>query len=106
MRDGLLAETPMPTRPNPCAPVGRPAPTWFHVVPPSTDLYNPLAGPVNDPFSHGACRASHITAYTICAFDGSNATSAAPVFSSLYKTFSYVLPPSTERKTPRSAFGP
>src|SRR3954466_7624307 len=97
MRRGLLAATLMPTRPRPCAPVGRPLPICRHVVPPSVDLNTPLAGPLNDPFSHGPWRASHKTAYTICALVGSNATSAAPVFSSLYNTFSNDLPPSVER---------
>ncbi len=39
-------------------------------------------------------------------FCGSKSKSIAPTFSSLYRIFCHVAPPSVERNTPRSAFGP
>src|ERR1043166_3252242 len=102
----MLGDVPMPMRPSPWSPVGSPRPISRHVVPPSTDLNRPLFGPEKAPFSHGPWRASHSTAYTVCGFEGSKATSAAPVFSSLYKTLSKVLPPSRDLNTPRSVLGP
>src|SRR5919197_6042047 len=107
MRRGLLGAMPMPIRLRPCAAVGRPRVSGCHVSPPSVDLNNPLVAPVYALlYSHGACRAAHSAAYTICAFDGSNATSTPPVFSSLYKIFCHERPPSVDRNTPRSSLGP
>ena len=83
-RFGRLGATVMPMRPTPSASnVGRPLPAGRHVSPPSVDLNTPLPGPLNSPFSHGPCRASHSTAYTVRALVGSNAMSMPPVFSSL-----------------------
>src|SRR5690242_16040753 len=85
---------------------GRPVPIGFQVLPPSVDLNRPPDVPSNEPFSHGACCCCHKVAYTICGLDGSESTSSPLVYSSLYNTFWKVLPPSVERKMPRSGFGP
>src|SRR5580765_1107984 len=93
----------------PSAAPGNPLLDGRHVVPPSVDLYRPLpAISIDAPLrtSHGATRAAHNAAYNTCGFAGSITSSAAPVFSSLYKTFSKLFPPSVDRNTPRSAFGP
>src|SRR5206468_8927063 len=45
-------------------------------------------------------------AYTVLGLLGSIRTSLALVYSSLYSTLANVRPPSVERYTPRSAFGP
>jgi hypothetical protein len=83
MRLGMLGATVMPMRLRPCSSkVGNPSVKRRHVSPPSVDLNIPLPGPRNTPFSHGPSRASHITAYTVCASLGSKATSTPPVFSS------------------------
>src|SRR6516162_288663 len=109
IRFGSLAAIAIPRRANPSSAVGNPFVIGFHVEPPSIDLYNPLPGIRNDSplrTSHGATRAAHNAANKISELPGSITISAAPVFSSLYKTFSNVFPPSSDRKTPRSAFGP
>src|SRR5437879_8415233 len=89
-RLGRLGATAMPMRPRPSALPGSPFVNSCHVSPPSVDLYSPLPLEMNDSplrISHGATRAAHRFAYTIRAFDGSKTMSAAPVFSSLYRTF-------------------
>src|SRR5919201_7016252 len=107
MRFGSLGATAMSACTNPSGPVaGRPLVSGFHVDPPSVDLKMPPFVPFQAPFSHGPCRVSHRHAYTTSGFFGSNSRSDAPVFSSLYSTFWNVLPPSVDRKTPRSSFGP
>src|SRR6185437_15088369 len=108
MRLGSLGAMPMPMRPRPCATVGRPWPTCFQVAPSSVDLNKPLPG---TPLSalwpvHGACRVAHSTAYTVCGSAGSSATCTAPTSGFLYSTCWKDLPPSAERYTPRSVFGP
>src|SRR5882757_7333707 len=104
----LLLEGAMqkPILPKPCSVVGKPAVNFFQVVPPSTDLNMPLSFPFQAPFSHGPCLPAHISAYTMFELLGSMVTCIAPVFSSLYKTLSHVLPPSTVLYTPRSSLGP
>src|SRR5437667_11839268 len=96
----------IPTLPH--SPAGNPLPLiCFQVRPPSADLYNPLPGPpIGGYVLHGGRRICHSAAKTICGLAGSIVTSTAPVFSSLYKTFCQVAPPSAERKTPRSVLGP
>src|SRR5438874_4876923 len=108
MRAGALCDVARPMRPRPSAAPGRPAPIWRQVVPPSVDRYRPFdADRVHElPISHGACRAAHNTANTVCELAGSNARSTAPVFSSLPNTLCHVSPPSRERYTPRSPVGP
>src|SRR6185295_4838129 len=86
--------------------VGRPLPVRrFHVTPPSVDLKSPLPGP---PLSRPHVRISmgHMPAKMTREFDGSITMSEQPVFSSLNKTLSHVLPPSVVRNTPRSCCGP
>src|SRR5438105_3783273 len=108
MRVGALCDVASPMRPRPSAAPGRPVPIWRQFVPPSVDRYRPFeADRVHElPISHGACRAAHNTANTVCEFAGSNARSTAPVFSSCSSTFCHVAPPSGERYTPRSTLGP
>src|SRR6516164_646928 len=109
MRLGLLRAIAMPIRAQPSSAPGNPLAIGRHVVPPSVDLYKPLPGIVNDSplrTSHGATRAAQSAAKRVSELLGSITRSAAPVFSSLYKTFSKVLPPSSERNTPRSELGP
>ena len=86
--------------------VGKPFVIFFQVVPPSNDLYKPLASPSQAPFSQGPCLAAQIVANTILVWFGSINTCTAPVFSSIYNTCSKVLPPSKLLYTPRSLFGP
>src|SRR5207248_3547720 len=96
-----------PIRPRPSPAVGNPFVSCRQLLPPSGDTNRPLPVPSYALlYSHGPCRAAHRTAYTICGFAGSSATSIAPVFSSLYKTLSKVRPPSVDRNTPRSWLGP
>src|SRR5436189_5859240 len=83
-----------PILPKPCSVVGKPLVIFFHVVPPSVDLNNPLSVPFHAPFSHGPCLPAHMSAKTMFELFGSIVTWTAPVFSSLYKTLSHVLPPS------------
>src|SRR6266478_2064787 len=54
----------------------------------------------------GGRRVCQSEAYIVCRLPGSNARSIAPVFSSLNKMHRQFFPPSLERKTPRSVFGP
>src|SRR6185295_10345230 len=95
-----------PILPNPCSVVGKPFVIFFQVVPPSVDLNKPLSFPFHAPFSQGPCLPAHISAKTMFELFGSIVTWTAPVFSSLYKTLSHVLPPSVVLYTPRSSFGP
>src|SRR5690349_8210051 len=97
MRRGLLGLIPMPSRPSPSAVVGSPPASCVHVAPPSVLLNKPEFWPLHAAFSHGPCRASHNTAYTVFGSFGDNTTSAPPVFSSLYNTFSNDRPPFVER---------
>src|SRR5205814_1632867 len=107
MRLEYVGAMPSPIRPKPSAHVGSPLVSCRQVSPPSVDLYNPLPGPSYAPLVvHGGRRDAHMSAYRVCGLDGSNARSIAPVFSSLYRIFFQVRPPSTVRNTPRSAFGP
>src|SRR6266850_2261045 len=55
---------------------------------------------------HGGLRVCHRAARIVFELPGSNARSIAPVFSSWNRIFCQLFPPSLERKTPRSAFGP
>src|SRR5581483_9123530 len=100
------AATATPIRPTAAA--GKPRPlNSVHVAPPFLDLYNPMPWPPKGGYVlHGGRRVRHRLAYTVWGLSGSAARSTAPVFSSLYKTFCHVLPPSAERNTPRSALGP
>src|SRR4051812_44480562 len=82
---------------------GSPFVNCFHVVPPSVDLKIPPPGPLVGAYVyHGGRRVFHNPAYTIFEFVGSITTSTAPTSSFLNRTFCHVLPPSRERKTPRS----
>src|SRR5437899_2883012 len=95
----------MPIRPRPS--VGKPLVSCFHVVPPSVDLYSPLPGPFEGGYTfQGGRRVCHSDAYSVFDSVGSNARSIAPVSLSLCRTLVQVFPPSLERNTPRSAFGP
>src|SRR5438132_4754193 len=91
----------VPEAPAPEA--GNPFVNGFHVVPPSVDLKMPPFDPFQAPFSHGPCRVSQRHAYTMSGLFGSNSRSDAPVFSSLYRTFRKLRPPSVDRKTPRAS---
>src|ERR1035437_7611501 len=91
---------------KPCSVVGNPDVIFFQVMPPSVLLYNPLSFPFQVLFSHGPSLPAHIAVKTICGLFGSIVTCTAPVFSSLYKTFSHVMPPSIVLNTPLWAFGP
>src|SRR6266852_81523 len=85
---------------------GQPLPsTFFQELPPSADRYRPLPVPPLVRL-HGVRFASQSAANRMLGFLGSMARSIAPVLSSLKRTFSQLFPPSRERKTPRSAFGP
>src|SRR4051812_47449575 len=86
-----------PILPRPCCGVGNPLVSFVHVVPPFVDLNKPLSGPFHAPFSHGPCLPAHMSAYMMLGFCGSIVTWTAPVFSSLYNTFSQVRPPSWVR---------
>src|SRR5208283_5730816 len=100
-RLGFAPETVTPMRPR--IPSGSPWPlSSFQVVPPSLERYKPLPGP---PLSrlHGVRRACHSAANRMFELLGSNTTSIPPLFASLYRTFSHVLPPSRVRKIPRSS---
>src|SRR4030095_11596985 len=104
MRLGLLLAIASAT--FPIVRVGRPLPvSRFHVTPPSVDLNNPLPGP---PLSlpHARISLVHIPSKRMREFDGSIAMSEQPLFSSVNKTLSQFLPPSTVRNTPRSGCGP
>src|SRR6186997_3153161 len=91
--DGAIQK---PILPRPCSVVGNPLVIFLHVVPPSVDLNKPLSFPFHAPFSHGPCLPAHISAKTMFELLGSIVTCMAPVFSSLYKTRSHFLPPSTD----------
>ena len=88
---------PMPSRPSPSAVVGSPPASWVQVAPPSVLLNRPELAPLHAAFSHGPCRASQSTAYTVFGSFGDSTTSAPPVFSSLNSTRSNDCPPFTER---------
>src|SRR5438093_13427586 len=85
---------------------GRPCRIWFQVLPPSVDLKMPPLVPFQVLFSQGPSRDSQRVAYATFESLGSIWTSPPPVFSSRLRTFSNVLPPSSERKIPRSSLGP
>src|SRR5258708_22025172 len=86
---------------------GSPGPViGTHVKPSPDDLYSPLPGPYAVPFCPGFRMPCHIVAYTTRGFPGSKQRSTAPVTLSLNKTFFHVRPPSVDRNTPRSSFGP
>src|SRR5215469_8449956 len=90
----------------PYGPFGKPCSSrCFQVVPPSLERYRPLPAPPLSMF-HEVRRACHNAAKRMLGLRGSNATSIPPVFSSLYRTFSHVLPPSSVRKMPRSVLAP
>ena len=89
-----------------CSTFGRPSVSCFHVVPPSVDLKMPLPPPPKPPPSQNACCCCHSVAYTVLGSLGSMRTSLPLVYSSRYSTFWNDLPPSVERKMPRSALGP
>src|SRR5215204_2002787 len=89
--DGAMQK---PILPNPPSADGNPFVIFFHVVPPSVDLNNPLSFPFHAPFSQGPCLPAHMSAKTMFELFGSIVTCIAPVFSSLYKTCSHILPPS------------
>jgi len=55
---------------------------------------------------HGSRCARHADAYNMRGFSGLMAMSTTPVESLTNSTFSHDLPPSRERKTPRSSFRP
>ncbi len=91
---------------RPQTPLGSPSPESFvQLSPPSTDFQRLLPGP---PLSrlHGVRWACQNPAKSTRGFVASIARSTAPVLSSTNRTFCQVAPPSFERKTPRSAFGP
>src|ERR1700694_596144 len=102
----------LPSAPETLTPIlpstvsGQPLPSiFFQELPPSADRYRPLPGPPLVRL-HGVRLASHRAANRMFGFRGSMARSIAPVRSSLNRTFSQLFPPSRERNTPRSAFGP
>jgi photosystem II stability/assembly factor-like uncharacterized protein len=102
-RCGLEAATAMPVLPIPS--FGSPVVSCIHVLPPSVDLYIPPPGPLVGAYTNqGGRRVFHSPAYTTCELVGSMTTSMAPTFSFLYRTFSQLLPPSFDRKMPRSGF--
>src|SRR5450756_1508836 len=76
-----------------------------HVVPPSVLLNRPLPDPPLES-ECGVRKTSHMPAYRTSGFFWSMARSTAPVLSSRNSTRSQALPPSFDRKTPRSGFGP
>src|SRR5258708_3163913 len=96
----------MPTRPH--SPPGSPLPrTSVQVSPPSVDLYSPLPGPpLGGYWLHGVRRARHIAAYNKRGFSAANARSIAPTSAPLSRILRHVAPPSADRYTPRSSFGP
>src|SRR6266851_1752680 len=97
--------TATPDRPQSVA--GSPCPAiGVHVSPSSDDLYSPLPGPYAVPFCPGFRMPCHSVAYTTRGFPGSKQRSTAPVSLFLNKTFFHVRPPSADRNTPRSSFGP
>ncbi len=92
---GFDGATRTPTLPH--SPPGRPLPfSCVQVSPPSAERYRPLPGPPLLSFQ-GSRFACHRPANRMRGFDGSIATSAAPVNSSLYRTFCQFLPPSVVR---------
>src|SRR5581483_490562 len=56
--------------------------------------------------SQGVRNTCHVEAYIVRGLAGSATMSAAPVLSSTKRIFAHVCPPSFERNTPRSWFGP
>src|SRR5215510_197924 len=91
----------------PLMPVGRPGllVSSTQVAPPSVDLYRLLSGPPLERLQGVRCT-SQSAAYRIRGLLGSRDRSMAPAFALRNSTCSQVLPPSCERKTPRSWFGP
>src|SRR5881409_2712858 len=77
----------------------------FQVSPPSVDLKSPEPGPPLDMYD-GPRRARHIAAYRMRGLAGSMARSTAAAESERNSILAQVLPPSFERNTPRSGFGP
>src|ERR1035438_1042913 len=98
----LTGETEMVTLPN--RPAGKSFVCFVHVFPPSDDLYKPLPFPP-ELKDQGVLLNSHIPAYMISGFCQSIATSLHPVFSSTYRIFSQVFPPSDVLYKPRSGPG-
>src|SRR5713226_4398099 len=97
--------TATPSRPQ--SPSGSPCPViCVQVIPSSDDLYSPLPGPYAVPFCPGFRMPCHSVAYTTRGFPGSKQRSTDPVSLFLNKTFFHVRPPSADRNTPRSSFGP
>src|SRR5712692_11331821 len=97
--------TATPDRPQSVA--GSPCPAiGVHVSPSSDDLYRTLPGQYACPFCPGFRMPCHSVAYTTRGFPGSKQRSTAAVTLSLYRTFFQLRPPSVDRKTPRSSFGP
>src|SRR5947209_16881779 len=91
----------------PMIPDGRPGFRLIsaHVSPPSVDLKRPLAGPPLDS-DHGVRNTSQMAAKRTFGFWGSIARSTAPAELVRKSTLFQVCPPSLDRKTPRSSFGP
>src|SRR4051794_31821418 len=86
--------------------VGMAAPVSFaHVVPPSVDFQIPLPAPPLDR-PHVLISICQNPAYRMRGLVGSMTMSDAPVESLTNSTRCHVLPPSAERKMPRSGCGP
>src|SRR5262245_26500554 len=104
-RSDLAGEATTPILP--LMPVGRPGllVSSTQVSPPSVDLYRLLSGPPLERLQGVRCT-SHRAAYRRRGLFGSMDRSMAPAFVLRNSTCSQVLPPSFERKTPRSWFGP
>src|SRR5678815_335594 len=98
-------DTAIPTLPH----SGFGSPVFFvssvQVLPPSVVLKRPPPGPPLES-EYGVRNTSHNPAYRMLGFFGSITRSTAPVLSSRWSTRSQFLPPSFERKTPRSGLGP
>src|SRR5579863_8556054 len=99
-RRELAGDTETPMRPTTSS-SGNPPPSFFHVSPPSVDLYKPPPGRLVGAYTdHGGRRVDHSDAYTRRGFFGSIVMSAAPTsfgLSALNRTFFQVAPPSVER---------
>src|ERR1039457_6014257 len=105
IRDDLAGDTAMPTFPQ--KPFGSPglAVSSFHVSPPSVDFKIPPPGPP-ELSDQGVRYAFQNAAYSTFGSLASSARSEIPVWSSRYRTFRHVRPPSVVLKTPRCSFGP
>src|SRR5262249_32560428 len=101
----FVGATAMPMRPS--FSVGSPFVSGCHVEPPSVDLNMPPPGPYDGgEMLHGGRRGFPQMAEMICEIWGSKGRSAAPTLSFLNSALCHVAPPSPERETSPSGFGP